>query len=129
MSAWDDLLAEQRQAALDDLLSRWHAWQQTSRVARGYADRSATCADYRTPASFNSASDADEAIDESNEEASMRALQGCVDNMPPNLRRACYALARNAALGANVFRSGEAETMVEAREQLLLRLIAAGLVE
>jgi hypothetical protein len=132
VSAWDDLLEEQRHEVLDDLLARWHEWQQGARLSRGYSARSATCADYQTPASYHSAEDADEAVDEHNERVTMRAVQACVDSMHTELRAACYMLARNAAVGASVFRArpfDQAPTVMErARRALLDRLIEAGVI-
>lgn len=131
MSVWTEILAEQRAEAFQDILARWHAWQHGARTARGYSARSSTCSDYRTPASYHSAEDADEAIDELNERTTMRAVQACVDSLPPELRPACYMMARNAAVGVEVFkcRPISESLQAKAREQLLAKLVSAGVID
>lgn len=131
VEVWKDLLEEQRQEALEDLLSRWHTWQQGARTSRGYGARSSTCGDYRTPASYHSAEDADEAIDEHNENVTMRTVQACVDSLAPELRPACYMMARNASVGAAVFKCRPISELVQerARRELLAKLISAGVID
>lgn len=128
---WREMLEQQREEALQDLLARWHEWQHGARTARGYAGRSSTCGDYQTPASYHSAEDADEAIDQRNEHATMRTVQACVDALPHELRPACYMMARNAAVGVEVFqcRPISQVLMARARAQLLERLVDAGVID
>ena len=131
MSVWTEILAEQRDEAFQDILARWHAWQAGARTARGFSGRSSTCGDYRTPASYHSAEDADEAIDALNENATMRTVQACVDALPYELRPACYMMARNAAVGVEVFKCRPISELVQerARRELLAKLISAGVID
>lgn len=128
MNVWKGMLDQMRQDALEDLLSRWHQWQHADRVASGHNSSGTGFQDYRTSRQYD---DENGALDAAIENSIMATVQACVDALAPELRPACYMMARNAAVGAAVFRSRPISQGVQdkAREQLLARLLAAGVIE
>jgi len=126
------LLAE-RNAALDDLLSRWHHWQLGARVGRGHSDRSLVTGDYRTSRQYD---DQNGALYDDEEVQTMRAVQACVDNLIDPYRTVVYVLARALYLGTSAFvsprlpadRAMRAELEAEARRRLIARLVDAGVI-
>lgn len=128
MNVWKDMLDQARQEALQDLLSRWHQWQHADRVASGHNSSGTGFQDYRTSRQYD---DENGALDAAIENSIMASVQACVDAMPFELRPACYMMARNAAVGAAVFRCRPISQALQdkARAELLRRLISAGVVD
>jgi len=134
-TVWQKLLQEQRSAALDDLLSRWHHWQtQQSSTTRGHAGRSLVVGDYIASRQYD---DVNGALYDDEEDVAMRAMQSNVDNMAEPYRSAVYVIARALCLGTSAFTSprlpqfpAERDRVIaHARQWLTLRLISAGLME
>lgn len=135
MSIWTKLLQDQRDAALDDLLSRWHHWQtQQSSTTRGHAGRSLVVGDYIASRQYD---DVNGALYDDEENVAMRAVQANVDNMDEPYRSAAYVIARALYLGTSAISSprlpqfpAERERVIaRARQWLTLRLVGAGLME
>lgn len=136
MSVWSALLEQQRQEALDDLLSRWHHWQteQGKSTARGHAGRSTVVGDYIASRQYD---DVNGALYDDEENTAMRAVQANVDNMTEPYRSAAYVLARSLSLGTSAITSPRLPTfpkerdrvLAHARQWLILRLVSGGLIE
>jgi hypothetical protein len=135
MSVWSSLLAQQRNEALDDLLSRWHHWQtQQTSTARGHAARSTVVGDYIVSRQHD---DANGALYDDEEQVTMRAVQANVDNMAEPYRSAAYVMARSLCLGPSAFTSPRLpkfpaerdRVLAHARQWLILRLVGAGMME
>jgi hypothetical protein len=128
MSTMAEILDILRNETLDDLLSRWHQWQHADRVASGHNSSGTGFQDYRTSRQYD---DENGALDAAIENSIMATVQACVDAMPFELRPACYMMARNAAVGVEVFRCRPISQALQdtARAQLLRRLISAGVID
>lgn len=136
MSIWADLLEQQRQDALDDLLSRWHHWQteQSKSTARGHAARSLVVGDYLISRQYDNDNGA---LYDDEENAAMRAVQANVDNMTEPYRSAAYVMARSQCLGTSaitsprlpMFPAERDRVLTHARQWLILRLVSGGLIE
>ena len=134
MSVWTDLLEEQRQAALDDLLSRWHHWCMSERVAQGYEGEAAGFDAYQTSRQYD---DQNGALDDAIENDIMTALNAIVDNMAATAQLVLRDQARALCLGVDVFRNPRlpasrevrGELLRQAREELIERLVAGGIME
>lgn len=128
MSIWQANLDQQRGEALDDLLSRWHQWQHADRVASGHNSSGTGFQDYRTSRQYD---DENGALDAAIENSIMATVQACVDAMAPELRPACYMMARNCAIGVAVFRCRPISQALQdkARAELLRRLLSAGVID
>lgn len=133
----DLTVAEHRTALqtemLDDLLCRWHHWQQQARLTRGYNSRSLVTGDYKVSRQYD---DANGALDADIEDTVMRQVDFEVTEMKEPYRSAIYADARALSLGLAVFTSPRLPenpverkmVMAQARNVLLARLISAGVV-
>ena len=136
MSVWSQLLEQQRNEALDDLLSRWHHWQteQGKSTARGHAGRSTVVGDYIASRQYD---DENGALYDDEEQSMMRAVQAHVDNMAEPYRSAAYVMARSLCLGTSAFTSPRLpafpaerdRVLAHARRWLILRLVSGGLIE
>jgi len=134
LSVWTDLLEEQRQAALDDLLSRWHHWCMTERAAVGYEGVSAGFDGHQTSRQYD---DQNGALDDAIENDIMVALNAIVENMAATAQLLLRDLARALCLGVDVFRNPRLpanravreELLCQAREELVERLVSAGIIE
>ena len=87
---------------LEDLLSRWHQWQQRDTVGKGYNRRALVCGEYRISRQYD---DENGALDDSIEADTMRTVDFHVRQMQDPHRAAIYALARALACGARVWSS------------------------
>lgn len=122
-----------RAEALDDLLSRWHHWQQSSSVGRGYDDHSAVVGQFRTSRQYD---DDNGALYEDEEHELMRAVDFAVRELAGEHGAALHQQARALMLGVDVFRSprlpadpaARAQLLGAAREMLMERLAAAGVL-
>jgi hypothetical protein len=126
-----ELLQVERQAQLDDLLSRWHHWQTKSHDGRAFNSRALVCGEYRTSRQYD---DTNGALDDDLEAHTMRQIDFEVRELGDPWRSAVYALARSLCVGAAVFHSPRippeqrAAITAEARERLTARLISAGVI-
>jgi hypothetical protein len=127
------LEAQRQDAVLDDLLSRWHQWQQRARVGLGWKPRAPGFGGYRCSRQYD---DANGALDDNFDADTMRRLEFEVSELPTQPRAAIYCLARALTVGASVFTSprlpadpAERTAVVkQARAALMRRLVAAGLM-
>lgn len=118
---------------IDDLLSRWHSWQQRETVGKGYNSRSLVCGDYRVSRQYD---DENGALDGAIEDGVMRTIDFQVRQMVDPHRAAIYALARALAVGARVWssprlpqdRMERIECIAMARTLLTNRLRSAGVL-
>lgn len=119
--------------ALDEILCRWHAWQQRDTVGRGYNRRALVCGDYRISRQYD---DENGALDDSIESDIMRTVDFQVQQMKDPHRAAIYALARALVVGARVWtsprlpqdRMERIECVAMARTLLTNRLRSAGVM-
>ena len=123
-----------RDAALDDLLSRWHAWQQArGNVTRGFNGRALVTGEYRSSRQY----DGDNGVlDDDIDDARSRVVEAQVQELVHPWRTAIYVVARNLSTGQAVWNSPrlpqaarERDVIVtEARRLLSRRLELAGLL-
>ena len=126
------LLAQaERDAALDDVLSEWHAWQLQDRVGRGFANKSLVAGDYRISRQWD---DLNGALDDDLDAMRMHQVDFEVTQLADPWRSAIYALARSASTGTTVVHSPRVppeqrvRVLAEARVRLHARLRAAGVL-
>lgn len=125
------LQVAERDAALDDILSRWHHWRSMGGIVKGYADHSLVCGDYRTSRQYD---DVNGALDDELEDIRMRQVDFEVSELPDPWRSAIHALARSLCTGAAVFHSpriapaDRARVTAEARAKIEDRLVSAGVL-
>lgn len=120
-------------AALDDILGRWHDWQDRVRVARGFAPKSLVVGDYVTSRQYD---DTNGALDDALENRTMQAVQVTVQQMQDPYRTAVYVIARACCTGTWVFASprlpkdkGARDVLfMEARAQAITRLVGVGVL-
>lgn len=120
-------------AILDDLLCRWHHWQQEARVGRGFNHTALVAGDYRPSRQYD---DENGALDAALEERQMCAIDFAVSQMVNPHQAAIYCLARALVVGCMVFTSPrlpvdrqEREVIVrDARAMLTNRLLSAGVL-
>jgi len=118
-------------AALDDLLSRWHHWASHRPISRGYAPKSLVCGDYKTSRQYD---DANGALDSDLESATMRVVEFQVSELADPYRSCIHALARSLCCGYAVWTSprvpAEQRQEVEAKARVLIvaRLVGAGVM-
>jgi hypothetical protein len=125
--------AADRQAQLDDLLSRWHHWQSSARVGKGHANKALVCGDYRVSRQYDSDNGA---LDSEIEARTMKAVQSAVDRMADPHRAAIYVIARAINLGTSAVSSprlpqdrAEREAVIaQARVMLIQRLRQAEVI-
>jgi len=126
-------MTESQAAALDDLLSRWHAWQQGAKASRGFAPKSLVCGDYRTSRQYD---DGNGALDSDLDAFQSRQVDHEVRQMQEPHRTAIYVQARNLSTGFAVWFSprlpqerAEREALVAvARQIICVRLLASGVI-
>jgi hypothetical protein len=126
-------MTESQSAALDDLLSRWHAWQQGAKASRGFAPKALVCGEYRTSRQYD---DGNGALDSDLEALRSRQVDHEVRQMAEPHRTAVYCEARNLSTGYAVWSSPrlprhavERESVVVAARQIICgRLVASGLI-
>lgn len=129
--SYAEMLDAERQAALDDLLSRWHSWQGGFKAVRGYKGRALVVGDFRISRQYDSDNGA---LDDELEAQTMEKVDFQVGEMQDPYRAAVYAQARALCTGAAVWRSpriaeAERETVIRvARKLLIARLIGAGVL-
>ena len=127
------MMSNDSHAILDDILSRWHAW------ARGYRPVIQSAADpmFREARSSKQWDSMDDVIDEEITSKIMKAVDFQVSEMKDPHRAAIHALAKNCYAGHSVWisprlPSDQAERAIivlEARNQLMRRLMAAGVLQ
>lgn len=119
------------QAALDDLLSRWHHWGASRPATKGWAPKALVCGDYRTSRQYD---DTNGALDDDLDASTMRTVDFQVSELADPWRSAIYALARSLSCGYAVWSSPRvppaqrAEIEAAARVKITARLIAAGVL-
>ncbi len=124
----------ERQATLDDLLSRWHHWLHPIGSSRGFGSRAAGTALYR---SSRQRDDENGALDAEIEHRIMCGVAVCHEKLVDPYRSAISIEARNLHLGYAVYQSPRLPIDPEAREvirkearRLMIRgLRGAGLME
>lgn len=120
-------------AALDDLLIRWHEWQQGGRYVRGFASRALVVGEYRISRQYD---DTNGALDDEIDNARSRSVDREVREMLEPWRTAVYVVARNLCTGVEEWtsprlpsrRTEREEVVAVARQQLSRRLALAGLL-
>lgn len=123
----------ERDAALDDILSRWHHWRSGFRVERGHDSESAGLSDYVTSRQYD---DQNGALDDAIEDDIMTAVDAVIDNMAPSYQLVLQVQARALYVGVFVFNSPRLpqsralrdELQRVARVELISRLTAAGIL-
>lgn len=121
----------ERDAALDDILSRWHHWRSVGGIVKGYADHSLVFGDYRSSRQYD---DENGALDDALEAARMEQVDFEVSELLDPWRSAIHALARSLCTGAAVFHSprippaDRARVTAEGREKIEVRLVSAGVL-
>lgn len=104
-------------AILDDLLARWHAWQQGTHVGRGHADRALVCGDnYRPSRQYD---DENGKLDDDLDARRSRAVDHAASKLTDPYRAAIYCNARNLATGRTVWHSPRLPTDPAARDRVL----------
>lgn len=86
-------------AALDDLLCRWHAWRTYGKIANGYANVSSFADGYRTSRQYD---DANGAHDAWVEHLTMRRLDGAINELSTPQADAIRASACALACGTQL---------------------------
>jgi hypothetical protein len=117
---------------LDDLLSKWHCWQQ-ARPCRGYASKSAGFEQYRASRQYD---DTNGALDSDLDAARSEQVDFEVSEMQEPYKAAIYASARNLATGIAVWASPRlpldaalrGQIVDKARMMLCARLCSAGVI-
>lgn len=130
--SYAEIIAADMSATLDDILSRWHHWQQGHVGVRGFGNRSLVTGDYRVSRQYD---DANGALDAGIERSIMHDVDFAATELADPYRAAIYAQARCLSLGLAVFRSprvpeGEAGRIVlaTARRLMTQRLVSAGVM-
>jgi len=126
-------MLDEQNAILDDLLCKWHQWQQGARVARGFNQSAVGMEGYRTSRQYD---DANGALDAHVDDVIMKAVDHEVNELDDPHRTAIYCLARALTLGVMVFRSPRLpldaaqfdEIIALARRALVARLVRAGII-
>lgn len=121
-------------AILDDLLCRWHQWQESKlHTGRGFGTRSLVCGEYRVSRQYDLENGA---LDAAVDGTTMQAVDFAVTEMRDPWRAALYANARALVTGARVWSSPrlpqdriEREAIVvSARAMLVRQLVNAGVM-
>lgn len=129
-----EMVAADRAATLDDLLSRWHSWQGGFKATRGFKGKALVVGDFRISRQYDSDNGA---LDDDLENLTMGAVDFQVAEMVDPYRAALYAQARELCTGIAVWTSArlssdkaerEATTKV-ARQLLTTRLVSSGVME
>lgn len=129
----------ERDAALDDLLSRWHHWQTSDSGGRGFGSRALVVGDYQTSRQYD---DTNGALDAALNARECKAIEFAVGVMAEldRVKGTSYALAlrvhaRALYLGTTAIRNprlpeGEqlAALISQARALLIGRLVSAGVI-
>lgn len=118
---------------LDDLLCRWHHWQQEYQPVRAYSGRALVCGDYRSGRQYDVENGV---LDDALELQTMRAVDFAVDQLSPLFRIAIHQDARNLVVGCAVFvsprlpadREQRQQIVADARQALSVRLLHAGVM-
>ena len=118
---------------LDDLLSRWHHWQQGEKSSRGHNKKALVIGDFRISRQYD---DANGQLDADLETTTMRAIDFQVREMKDPWRTAIYVNARACMLGLEVFlsprlpkdRETRQRITTEARAMLVRRLLQCGVM-
>jgi hypothetical protein len=124
---------EAQQASLDDLLCRWHSWQQAAVLTRGMNRKALVVGDYQAQGGYRID---DDVIDARSEHLTMKAVDFQVDQMVNPYRIAMYVMARAISLGVVVFcsprlppdRTERQVVCLEARRQAIDRFTRAGIM-
>jgi hypothetical protein len=103
---------------LDDLLSRWHHWQQSERVVRGFNRKALVIGDFKISRQYD---DANGQLDADLEDRIMRQVDFQVRQMEDPHRAAIYVNARALLLGVMVFTSPRLPSDTQARRQMVLQ--------
>jgi hypothetical protein len=129
--AYQAMLQAERDAQLDDILSRWHHWAIAYQAPHGYPPTAAGFDQYRVSRQYD---DENGALDKEIELKVMRTVNFQITEMAEPFRSAIYCNARNLYSGVSVWRSPRlpaddierARVVVTAREMLSKRLTMAG---
>lgn len=133
-NGYDAVVAAQRSAALDDLLSRWHHWRMGYGYGRGYNGAAAGTGDYQTSRQYD---DANGALDDAIEDGVMKQVDFEISELAPSYQLLLQVQARAVYLGVTVWSSPRlpqdrgklAQLAVAARQALITSLLAAGVME
>ena len=120
------------EAALDDLIRRWHLFASREDFGLGYPVENVTCKLYRTSRQHD---DQNGALDTDANAILLTGVGHCIERMVDPWRTAIYINARNLAIGLSVWTSARlpaddmarAIVVAEARTQLLRLLQSDGL--
>lgn len=131
--AYQAALQAERDAQLDDILSRWHHWASKAQACRGYAPLAMGFGQYRASRQYD---DENGALDTDLESDTMATVDFQVREMADPWRSAIYAQARNLCTGVQVWASprlpadpcARTVIVVEARNSLTQRLMLAGVM-
>ena len=129
----DDFEIADTDLALNDILSRWHAWASDGRTALGYPTVSVAAKQYRASRQYD---DANGSLDQDIESVIMAGVDSCVWALEDPYRTAIHINARNLCTGATVWRSrrlpendlARALLVSDARDMLVRQLRARELV-
>jgi hypothetical protein len=125
--------ADLEEAAIDDVLSRWHHWACDDRTAAGYPTSSTIGRGYLVSRQW----DWSQGVEDGDVElVVMQAVDAIIDRIPEPFRNALHLNARNIVCGVAVWRSPRlpdddverAHIVAEARAQLLAALRVAELL-
>jgi hypothetical protein len=128
-----EMVAADRSASLDDILSRWHSWQGGYKEVRGFKGRALVVGDFKISRQYDSENGA---LDDEIEDQTMRQVDFQVSEMTDPHKAAIYVMARALCLGLMVFTSPrlpadpreKAIIINAARGVLIARLIEAGVI-
>ena len=125
-------MRDDSKAILDDILSRWHQWSKSYSVVRVAGSDPM----FRNAKAGRGWDTTDEILDSEINAKIMKSVDFQVGEMQEPHRSAIYENARNCATGHSVWRSPRLPAcqlergviVVEARNQLMRRLMAAGIL-
>lgn len=119
--------------ALDDILSRWHAWQHGEKVGRGHSNAAIVCGEYRVSRQYD---DSNGKLDDDLHAFQSRQVNTEVRKMEDPWRTAIYVNARNINTGHDVWisprlpegKTAREKIVAQARGQLTRLLKSAGVL-
>ena len=117
---------------LDTLLADWHCWASNFK----HVAQSGSCAMFTDVKSSRQWQDSDELHDAAKHNSTMKAIDFHVNELEPAQRTAIQIKARNLVTGVSVWTSdrlptdpqARAEILMQAKNTLLMRLSAAGVM-
>lgn len=128
-----EMVAAEREAAMNELLQQWHQWQSRFSVGIGYRNRSSTFSSYVPGKEYD---DVHGVHDEYLLQHTMESIDFQVSEMQEPYRTAIFALARALDSGTAVWshprlpenREERIAVVAAARNILTARLISAGVL-